>query len=260
MRTIEIFLASSSELVEDRRAFEIFLNRRNKILVKEGIFLELVIWEDFLDAMSATRLQDEYNKALEKSEIFIMLFYTKVGKYTHEEFDAAYKAFKENGKPLIYTYFKDAPGEEAAAESLEKFKNYLGGMGHFFTVYQNIDKLQLHFMEQIEKLKSNGFLAANSAPEVEVADAGSPNADVLNEVKMEIAGGKVISKILEKYRDKLLALNEDVEMEIMMLQGRSTRLEKDSRMGVVSSENSGIERAKITNALLALLDDIKEDL
>jgi len=84
MKTIEIFLASSSELLEDRRAFEIFLNRRNKILVKEGIFLELVIWEDFLDAMSVTRLQDEYNKALEKSEIFIMLFYTKVGKYTHD--------------------------------------------------------------------------------------------------------------------------------------------------------------------------------
>jgi len=114
-------------------------------------------------------------------------------------------------------------------------------------------------MEQIEKLKSSGFLSANSGASA-APESAAPNADVLNEIKMEVAGGKVISKILDKYKDKLLALNEDVEMEIMMLQGRSTRLEKDSRMGVISSENSGIERARITNALLALLDDIKDDL
>ena len=59
--------------------------------------------------MSATRLQDEYNKAIEQCDVFVSLFHTKVGKYTEEEFGKALVTFKANGKPLIYTYFKDTP-------------------------------------------------------------------------------------------------------------------------------------------------------
>jgi hypothetical protein len=58
----KLFLASSRELEEDRKEFEIFINRKNKDWVVKGVFLELLVWEDFLDAVSKTRLQDEYNK------------------------------------------------------------------------------------------------------------------------------------------------------------------------------------------------------
>jgi len=60
MKTRKIFLASSTELKADRDQFEILINRKNKEWVAREVFLELVIWEDFLDAMSRTRLQDEY--------------------------------------------------------------------------------------------------------------------------------------------------------------------------------------------------------
>ena len=66
----KIFLASSSELKEDRQQFEIFIDRKNKEWVDKGIFLELIIWEDFLDALSKTRLQDEYNQAI-RDAIFL---------------------------------------------------------------------------------------------------------------------------------------------------------------------------------------------
>ncbi len=82
MKTIKIFLASSSELESDRKEFEIFINRKNKEYVKDSIFLELLLWEDFIDAISVTRLQDEYNKAVKGCDIFVSLFHTKVGKYT----------------------------------------------------------------------------------------------------------------------------------------------------------------------------------
>ncbi|MDJ0582954.1 DUF4062 domain-containing protein [Crocosphaera sp.] len=84
-QNLKIFLASSSELKEDRDQFEIFINRQNKKYIKQGIFLELVIWEDFLDAMSRTRLQDEYNKAIKECDVVVSLFKTKVGQYTEEE-------------------------------------------------------------------------------------------------------------------------------------------------------------------------------
>jgi O-acetyl-ADP-ribose deacetylase (regulator of RNase III) len=60
----KIFLASSLELKEDRREFEIFVSRRNSVWVDRGIFLRVVAWEDFFDAMSKTRLQDEYNREI----------------------------------------------------------------------------------------------------------------------------------------------------------------------------------------------------
>ncbi|MEM9090333.1 MAG: COR domain-containing protein [Cyanobacteria bacterium P01_F01_bin.53] len=54
-KTIKIFLASSSELKEDRTEFEVFVRRKNKEYRGQGIYLDLIIWEDFLNAMSKTR-------------------------------------------------------------------------------------------------------------------------------------------------------------------------------------------------------------
>ena len=109
VRTIKIFLASSSELEEDRDAFDLYFRQQNDRLRNQGIYLEIVRWENFLDAMSETRLQDEYNKEVKACDIFVSLFFTKTGKYTEEEFDTAHEQFLDTKKPLIYTFFKNAP-------------------------------------------------------------------------------------------------------------------------------------------------------
>ena len=155
--TIKIFLASSSELKEEREQFEIFIYRKCKEYNKEGIFLELVIWEDFIDAMSQTRLQDEYNKAITDCDIFVSLFFSKVGKYTEEEFLKAWETFKVNHKPLIYTYFKDANIKTSEIKeddilSLFNFKKRLKEKGHYPTGYTSIDSLKNHFGDQLTKL------------------------------------------------------------------------------------------------------------
>ncbi len=156
MKTIRIFLASSAELKSDREQFEIFINRKNKDYIKKEIFLELVLWEDFLDAMSATRLQDEYNKAIAECDIFVSLFHTKVGKYTEEEFFKAFATFKENNKPFIYTYFKDTPINMSKITSeilsLLNFKEKLKELGHFQTIYADINDLKHQFDQQLIKL------------------------------------------------------------------------------------------------------------
>lgn len=77
-----LFLASSAELSDDRKAFEIFINRKNKDWIDKGVFIELNVWEDFLDAVSRTRLQDEYKKVIDACDLFVMLFWTKAGQYT----------------------------------------------------------------------------------------------------------------------------------------------------------------------------------
>jgi hypothetical protein len=155
----KIFLASSSELAEDRREFEIFIGRKNKLLISKGLFLELVMWEDFLDTVSRTRLQDEYNRAIRECDLFIMLFFTKVGQYTEEEFETAFGQFQSTNKPFIFTYFKDvAIATGNADKSLEAFMKKLDTLGHFYTRYKSIDGLTFHFDQQLDKLMANGFI------------------------------------------------------------------------------------------------------
>ena len=161
-RTIRIFLASSSELREDRDAFDLRMRQLNDRLRNRGIYLKIERWEHFLDAMSQTRLQDEYNQAIRECDVFVSLFFTKTGKYTEEEFTTAHEHFKSTGRPFIYTYFKNASITTGAARendltSLWRFKDRLGELGHFPAEYGNIDQLQAKFGEQIEEMLDLGL-------------------------------------------------------------------------------------------------------
>ncbi|HRD83414.1 MAG TPA: hypothetical protein PLL53_21820, partial [Saprospiraceae bacterium] len=154
-KVVKVFLASSEELLADRDQFEIFLSRENDHLFEKGIRIQLIRWENFLDVVSNTRLQDEYNKVLRTCDMVVCLFYTKVGKYTAEEFDAALGQFRGAGKPHILTYFKDAPvkpSELRAFNTVLEFKDKLSALGHFPNHYESIGDLKHHFGEQLKKL------------------------------------------------------------------------------------------------------------
>ena len=64
MTTTSIFIASSAELEEDRKAFRELLSVENDSLHYKGAYLKLVQWEYFLDTVSDTSKQDDYNKEL----------------------------------------------------------------------------------------------------------------------------------------------------------------------------------------------------
>jgi DNA-binding MarR family transcriptional regulator len=157
LRKVRIFLASSSELREDRDAFDLYFRQENDSLVKIGVYLAIVRWENFLDAMSETRLQDEYNKEIRACDVFVSLFFTKTGKFTEEEFDAAHAQFKKSGRPLIYTYFKNADIKIGSARkddlnSRWAFQEKVEKLGHFYSEYDNVPDLKLKFRGQIEKI------------------------------------------------------------------------------------------------------------
>ena len=157
LRKIQIFLASSAELREDRDEFEIYFRQLNDELLGEGFYLVINRWENFLDAMSETRLQDEYNKAIKNCDIFVSLFSTKTGKFTEEEFNTAHQQFKDTDKPFIYTFFKDTMIninniQESDLLSLMAFRKRLKDLGHFYTPFANIEDLKLKFRNQLDKL------------------------------------------------------------------------------------------------------------
>lgn len=155
-RTIKIFLASSEELKSERDEFDLFVRQQNDKYRKQGIYLKIIRWENFLDAMSTACLQDEYNQAVCNCDIFVSLFFTKTGKFTEEEFDTAYGRFLQAEKPAIYTFFKNADINTGTAKrddlnSLWDFQEKLAELGHFYTNYNSIEDLKLQFKDQLEK-------------------------------------------------------------------------------------------------------------
>jgi hypothetical protein len=156
MQTKKIFLASSEELRDDRVAFELMIGQLNQEWVPRDIFFHLVVWENFIDAMSKEGLQQEYNKAIQGCDIFVLLFFTKVGRYSAEEFETAFGAFHAGNKPLIYTYFKDDLiltgniGEDIV--SLLDFKKKLKALKHYYTSYRSAEELKWLFSRQLDKL------------------------------------------------------------------------------------------------------------
>ncbi|MES2788543.1 MAG: COR domain-containing protein [Planctomycetota bacterium] len=160
LKTIKIFLASSAELREDRDAFDLHFRQQNDHFKDQGVYLQIVRWEHFLDAMSKTRLQDEYNKALRDCDIVVSLYRTKVGKFTEEEFDVAWTTFSATDKPKIYTYFRsfqltgdEIESKSADLKSLERFKKRLTKLGHFPTSYTDAEHLKRQFRDQLTQLK-----------------------------------------------------------------------------------------------------------
>jgi hypothetical protein len=158
----------------DKKEFKDFIYRKSKERHGKGVFLDLIQWEDFLDAMAENGLQAKYNEAIRECDIFVMLFFTKVGKYTEEEFETAVGQFKETSKLFVFTYFKDAAinlgtVNESDMMSLFSFKKKLAELKHYLTTYKNIDELKYKFNQQLEKLAAEGFITFhpdrdNSAP------------------------------------------------------------------------------------------------
>lgn len=250
MAAIKIFIASSSELVQDRKDFRAFLSIENDRGHKKGVYLELLQWEHFLDAVSETRLQDEYNKKVKSADIVICLFYTRAGKYTQEEFDTALTQFKETGSPLIYTYFKDGAPEPDATDqvaiNLKNFKERLSKLGHFYTSYSNIDNLKLKFRQQLDRLVDKGYI------------------NLQEEIKAETLGAIThYLKIKNSVIDSTITAGGDVHIGDNIIQ--STKVEGSNNIIIQGSSESSItvnvngqiqEVEKKLDALQALMEKL----
>ncbi|MEO5997951.1 MAG: hypothetical protein ABIN89_14490 [Chitinophagaceae bacterium] len=201
-KTIKNFIASSAELKADRDEFRIFISIENDRLNKQGIYLEIVQWENFLDAISDTRLQDEYNKAIHECDIALCLFFTKVGKYTAEEFHTAYEVFKVTGRPRIWTYFKDAPVNTGSISeeimTLFSFKKKISELGHFYTGYTNIDNLKYQFKTQLDNMLP-GMTRHENAPFLATGEHTTCTPD--NEPKRNAFNEILTCRLIEAIQD-----------------------------------------------------------
>ena len=149
-KTINVFLASSTELSDDREFFSSFVRRMDKTFQKMGSHLRPQMWEDWDASWKGHREQDDYNELIRKSQMFLALFYKEAGKFTIEEFDVANEKFNQTKQtPKIYVYKKALQKGEQIDTELEDFQKRLEDMGLYWTTYSSQDSLHLHFLQQL---------------------------------------------------------------------------------------------------------------
>ncbi|MCK6608785.1 MAG: DUF4062 domain-containing protein [Flavobacterium sp.] len=168
----QIFVASPSDLAEEREAFNDVINELNITYGNpNNLHLELLKWENnSAPGISNIGVQDIINNDIPTYDIFIGFLWMKFGtptenygSGTEEEFEIAFKKFQENNSIQILFYFKNALPQsldEINTEQLSKireFKKKLGEKNTFyweFTEREELEKfLRLHIPKRIDQLR-----------------------------------------------------------------------------------------------------------
>jgi hypothetical protein len=133
LRRIRIFVASPSDVGDERNRLDGLIRELNRILNdRMGLFLELVRWETHGRPGFGDDAQDVLNKQLPPTDIFLGIMWTRFGtptkraeSGTEEEFDRAHRMWQMSGRPRLLFYFKQAPFYPTGLSDLEQFQKVL---------------------------------------------------------------------------------------------------------------------------------------
>jgi len=128
----KVFIASPSDLVEERSMFPQILEQVNRIKAHDlGLHLEPLDSESSPPGMG--RPQGLIDETVKECDLFVMLLWkrwgTPSGKYssgTEEEFELARRRARRHKKPTVWLYFRDVPQEMIAdpGEQLRRVLNF----------------------------------------------------------------------------------------------------------------------------------------
>ncbi len=154
MKKVKIFIGSSiEELKEDRVAIGNFFRQLNDLYLDNGLYFQLVMCEDYDDAIELEGKQSKYDKEIEDSELAVFIFYKKVGTYTEHEFQIAYSQFRRELRPKILTVFKCADSSNEIISDVKFFADKLDKeLQHYYKTYSNTDSLKLWLIMQIKSM------------------------------------------------------------------------------------------------------------
>ncbi|QEC76350.1 tetratricopeptide repeat protein [Mucilaginibacter ginsenosidivorax] len=155
----KIFLASSSELAGDRQAFGDMVQELNGKVQREGkqVYFDLYKWGHGTMSFAQMRKQATYIQEIETCHIFVMLYESKVGEYTDEEYEFAYKRFKETGEPQVLVFKKQTA--KTTDSSLKAFEAKIAQRdGQFKPRYTDADDLRVKLFSEIDKYFATGIL------------------------------------------------------------------------------------------------------
>jgi hypothetical protein len=151
-RIFQIFLASPSDVAEERATMEIVVAQLNQAWSSTlGIVFEILDWETSVHPAFSSDPQAAINEQISPDyDVFIGILWGRIGSPTPraesgtiEEFERAYSRFKSgHNPPEIMLYFKDAPiaPSKIDAQQLQKvqsFRQSLSDKGGLYSVFED---------------------------------------------------------------------------------------------------------------------------
>lgn len=166
--TIKIFLALSNDLKEESLELSDLVEHLNLILEPQDIHIYLSKWNYLENSLEENSLVHNYDKALDESEICMVVFGKDFNSFTEEELRKAYsRVCNEDIMPeKLYVYFKSI---EEATTALKSFKNsFADKYGHFAGIFKDANALKNDFLLQFQLFQNSRL---NNQCPVEIKDS-----------------------------------------------------------------------------------------
>lgn len=130
MKRIRVFVASPGDVADEREVVSVVVDELRRIIGElRPVELETIRWETHAWPDVGTDAQDVINREIGQFDIFVGIMWRRFGTATKraesgtsEEFDRAYKYFKEYGRPRIMFYFRHAPFYPSSDAELLQFR------------------------------------------------------------------------------------------------------------------------------------------
>lgn len=150
MKNIVFFISSSIyEFKNERNEIVAFVAGLDKRYGGDHLRIRCEICENVSDEMREEGTQEEYNRIIrEESDVVYVLVGNRAGKYTREEFQVAYQAFrKSHARPRVVVYFRRPEQAEAPEKSAEEFRETVfEKMHHYPSEFTHLDTIKLSIL------------------------------------------------------------------------------------------------------------------
>lgn len=191
---ISVFVASPSDVTEERTALESVINELNKIWSKNlGLRLDLIKWETDVHPDFGRSPQDVINSQInDEYDIFIAIFWGRIGSPTKEfesgtleEFDRAYKKYKRNKSSInIMVYFKDQPIAPSKIDmvqmaKIQELRSTLGDKGGLCGTFENIKDFESLLRANLSQVAQEWSVKISSkVVKTSITESGDNNPDI----------------------------------------------------------------------------------
>lgn len=191
---LRIFVASPSDLDEERKLLEVVIQELNLIWSQQwGIYFELIKWETHAFPSAGTDPQDVINNQIPVDyDILLSMFWSRIGIQTPrsksgtlEEFEIAYQKWNHDPHSIrLMVYFKIAPIspdniDPDQLKQVKEFRNSLSEKGVLYSTFTGGEEfsqlMRLHLSKQAyDFLKLNEVVnKSNNTPIASTLPPGS---------------------------------------------------------------------------------------
>lgn len=212
MKKIKIFLGSSIiEFEKERMLLENFIYRTSRDIFEENynIKIEPLLCENMDNYVHADGTQPIINKELvSESDMCFFIIFTKIGKYTKQEFEIAFEKYKEVGKPKVYVYFKNVRDGEMVEDAVYNFMAEIDNkLKHYHGSFEHIDTIKLRILLNL-KIQEMDFISVEFENGKCVVD-GKETLDLSN--VSEFANNSLLKQLKNEFQEldkKYIEMNE----------------------------------------------------